>query len=178
MSFILNIDKKILLYLSQIIHAPNLLIPISKFITALGNAGFIWLLLGVIFTIKNDTRKNGIIMLISLIASFIICNLFLKIIITRDRPFTELGFLPLITAPKDFSFPSGHTLSSFTGAISIFMFNKKYGILAIILAILIGISRLVLLVHYPSDVIIGAFLGIIIAILTKIICEKSYNKFK
>jgi undecaprenyl-diphosphatase len=86
----------------------------------------------------------------------------------------------LISAPHDYSFPSGHTLASFEGAGAIFFCNKKYGIPALVLAALIAFSRLYLYVHYVTDVLVGAILGfvfalcayVIVSFILKMIAEK------
>ena len=62
-----------------------------------------------------------------------------------------------------YSFPSGHSLASFEGAVSILLYHKKWGIAAVVLAALIACSRLYLFVHFPSDVVAGSLLGILIA---------------
>lgn len=81
--------------------------------------------------------------------------------VARSRPYDCIrGLIPLITPPTDYSFPSGHTAASF--AVGVLLFRKlpkRYGIPALVLAALIGFSRLYLGVHYPSDVLAGALLG-------------------
>ena len=72
----------------------------------------------------------------------------------------------LVSLPSSFSFPSGHTSSSFAAAAAI-LINKKWkaGIPALILAVLIGFSRSYLMVHYPTDVLFGALMGVVYALL-------------
>ena len=65
----------------------------------------------------------------------------------------------------DFSFPSGHTLVSFEAATALTVYHRKWGIAALVLAALIAYSRLYLFVHYPTDVLVGAVLGVGIALL-------------
>lgn len=135
-----------------------------KNFTALGNGGAIWIVITVILLIFPKTRKCGIMMAISLIMCLIFGNLLLKPIIARTRPFDiNQSFNIMIAKPKDFSFPSGHTLASFASAYTIFKNHKKWGISALIFAGLMGFSRLYLCVHYPTDVLGGIALGIIIS---------------
>jgi hypothetical protein len=66
-------------------------------------------------------------------------------------------------SPMDFSFPSGHTMSSFAAATVILQTNQFLGIGAITLAVLISFSRLYLFVHFPSDVLAGILFGVLTA---------------
>ena len=139
-----------------------------KGITTLGNGGAVWIFIAVVLLCFKKTRAAGLSLSISLIFCLLIGNLTLKPIIARPRPFdADLNLVPLIPPPTDFSFPSGHTLSSFAAATSLTLSFKKRGALAFILAALIAFSRLYLMVHYPSDVLFGIILGIFLAYLAK-----------
>lgn len=147
----------------------NLHHPIADFffshITLLANGGIFWILICILFLCSKKYRTNGIYFLLSLLLCFIIGNLFLKNIIARPRPCWINPQIPLlIPNPSDFSFPSGHSLHSFAGAVSIWYANRKWGIFAFILAGIIAFSRLYLFVHYPSDVVAGIVLGIIVTV--------------
>jgi len=136
-------------------------------ITSLGNGGFIWILTAVILLFFKKYRKGGIAMLIALAVGAILGSVILKPLIARPRPFHANGELPLlIKIPTDFSFPSGHTMSSVSSAYVLTFINKKFGYFAIPLAVLIAFSRLYLYVHFPSDVLAGAIIGIIISYFT------------
>ena len=138
---------------------------IMSFITHLGSAGAIWILIAIIFIIGRKTRISGIKIAVGLALGLAIGTLGMKHLFMRERPFTFEDALItlenlLISAPSDrYSFPSGHTLSSFTSAWLVLMYNKKIGTAAVILAALISFSRMYLYVHYPTDVICGAILG-------------------
>ena len=134
-------------------------------ITYLGEKGIFWISIGVILLFFKKTRKCGLFMLISMMLGLIFGNGLLKNLVARQRPCWIDDTINLLVAnPKDFSFPSGHTLASFEAAITILLFDKRWGIVAIITAFLIGISRLYLFVHFPTDVLAGAVLGTIIAV--------------
>ncbi len=148
------------------------------FITKFGDGGIFWIILSVIFIIFKKTRKMGICMGLSLLIGFITGNLLLKNLIARIRPYdlnTDIEIL--VKHLSDYSFPSGHTLASFEAATAITLHNKKIGVVALILATLIAISRIYLYVHYPSDVLFGVLLGVGIAFLARYIINKADNKF-
>lgn len=136
-------------------------------ITHLGDAGIIWIIIALVLLFFKNHRKTGITMIIGLVLGLLIGNLFLKNVVGRLRPFEiQEGVKLLIKAPKDPSFPSGHTLASVTSATILFLNYKKRAIIFIVLAIFIALSRLYLYVHFPSDVIAGAILGVFIGNLS------------
>ena len=157
-------DGNILLWI-QCNMRSEILTPFFKFITALGNAGAVWIFLTVLLLVFKSTRKTGLTCAVSLSSSFFVNNLILKNVIARPRPYTALSdLIVLIPYPHDLSFPSGHSAASFAVAAAIYLaMPKKYGIPALILATLIAFSRLYLGVHYPTDVIFGILSGTVIA---------------
>jgi undecaprenyl-diphosphatase len=132
-------------------------------LTLLGNKGIVWSLaaLGLICTKKY--RRQGFFLLAALAAGVLVGNVFLKNWVARPRPcWLDHSVRLLIARPSDYSFPSGHTLSSAIGATVLTLANRKFGWIAIPLAVLIAFSRLYLYVHFPSDVLGGALIGIIL----------------
>ena len=138
---------------------------IMVLITRLGDMGAIWIAPGVVLTCSKEQRRVGIELLATLAAGGIINSLVIKNIVDRTRPFDMHIWLDvLINKPTDFSFPSGHTASSFAAAYVISKnYGKKFGIPAYTLATAIGLSRVAVGVHYPSDVIAGAAVGTAVA---------------
>ncbi len=136
--------------------------------------------MSLLLMVFPKTRKIGLGMGISMALGLLICNVTLKPLIARPRPYdlqlTEFGkVIPLvIEGLHDFSFPSGHTIASFEAAVAIFLYNKKFGTPALILASLIAFSRLYLYVHYPTDVIASVILGTGIAFLGVWLVKKGY----
>ena len=97
----------------------------------------------------------------------LIGNGVLKHLVARPRPcWLDSSVQLLIASPSDYSFPSGHTLASAVGASMLTMTNRKFGWAAIPLAVLIAFSRLYLYVHFPSDILGGAILGVLIGVCT------------
>lgn len=157
----------------QTIHTPRLDKTLA-FITSLGNAGIIWIVLAVVLLILPKTRKAGIIVAAALLMDLILCNLILKNLVARVRPYdVNTAIAILIKKPLDFSFPSGHTAASFAAMTALFLAKmKKAWIAALILAVLIAFSRLYFYVHYPTDVLGGAVVGILSGIIGYAIVEK------
>lgn len=157
----------------QTIHTP-LLDKILAFITSLGNAGIIWIVLAVVLLILPKTRKTGIIVAAALLMDLILCNLILKNLVARVRPYdVNTAIAILIKKPLDFSFPSGHTAASFAAMTALFLAKmKKAWIAALVLAVMIAFSRLYFYVHYPTDVLGGAVVGILSGIIGYAIVEK------
>ncbi len=147
------------------------------FISRLGNSGIIWVIIGLIMICFKKYRKSGIAVIIALVFCLVFGNGILKNIVGRSRPcWIDDSIKLLIDIPKDYSFPSGHTFSSFAAAISITFFHKKEGVAAFILAILIAFSRLYLFVHYPSDILGGIALGSVAAISGIFLVNRAYKK--
>lgn len=137
------------------------------FSTNLGEYGFIWILSSVIMLFFKKSRRCGFIALVALLLSFLAGEVLLKNIICRPRPFMQAeDFKLLIPPPSGYSFPSGHSASSFTAATVYYAFNKKIGRWAFVLATLIAFSRVFLYVHFPTDILAGAALGIGFALLS------------
>ncbi len=163
MDVITNIDFSILDFIYTHFSC-ELLDFLMPRITSLGNAGVIWILASLVLVCTKKYRMNGVIMLISLSVGALVGNIILKPLIARPRPcWINETISLLINIPRDYSFPSGHTLSSVIGAVSFTVANRKFGLIAIPLAALIAFSRLYLYLHFPSDILAGMVLGIVIA---------------
>lgn len=142
-------------------------------ITFLGNDGIIWIISALVLMAIPKYRKGGVALSIGLLACLVIGNLTLKPLVGRIRPYELVeGIELLISAPTDFSFPSGHTLSSVVSAAILTMTDKRFGYVAIPLALLIAFSRLYLYVHFLTDVLGGAVIGAVISIVIYFIFYK------
>ena len=168
---------------------------IMPIITVFGDAGIFWMAWAAVLLLIPKYRKTGIGMFLALMMGLVVCNLTLKPLVGRMRPYDYqinilgktweqilIGGKLLVETPHDFSFPSGHTIASFEAAVVILLGSKKMGIPAMILAVLIAFSRMYLYVHYPTDVIFSIFLGTAFALfgnyLAGRIMEKLPEKLK
>ena len=150
-------------------------------ITLLGDAGIFWIACSLVMILIPKTRKTGWAMGISLLIGLLVCNVTLKPLVGRIRPydyqwqFFQKEIHLLVEGLHDYSFPSGHTIASFEAATALLIGNKKLGIPAMVLAVLIAFSRLYLYVHYPTDVLASIVLGIGIAFLGTFLVKKGYS---
>ena len=135
-------------------------------LTLLGNAGALWIFIALVLLCIKRHRRTGLMLLAGLAMGVLIGNLLLKPLAARPRPCWIDQAAPLLIAcPTDFSFPSGHTLSSFIAAVILCCARRSWGWGAFSLAAGIAFSRLYLYVHFPSDVLAGIVLGITIGLL-------------
>ena len=131
------------------------------FVSSLGNFGAIWIALATLLLIIEKYRHSGLAVSIALIIDFVAVNLIIKPLVGRERPCdVTVPEDMLLACLSDHSFPSGHTAAAFAAAFALFLCHKRAGSAALILAVLMGFSRLYLFVHFPSDVIAGALLGL------------------
>lgn len=171
--FITSIDFAILDFIQNTIKCV-LLDYIMAFFSYIGEAGGIWLISAIIMLVFRKTRSTGVMIIVAVFAGYLIGEVGIKNIVGRLRPFRVNTDIVLnITPPSGYSFPSGHSCSSFAAATVIFMRNKKLGIFALVVASLVAFSRLYNYVHFPSDVICGIILGIICAVVTVYVFRKT-----
>lgn len=176
MGGIQNLDFTILDYIRDNL-SNALLDKIMPLFTHLGDAGIIWIILAVYLLIMKKYRKYGIIMVLALILDFLLCNILLKEIVGRARPFEVRPYIDIIiNKPQDPSFPSGHTAISFAAASVLFYLDKRTGIFSIIIASIIAFSRLYLYVHYPTDVLAGIIVGVLCGIISINIYKRYIGK--
>lgn len=185
--FIVNFDVAVYQFVDSIMNP--VLDSIFTLITHLGDTpGIIWWVLAVILFIPKKTRKLAIVLIAGLAIASAVNNLALKNIIERPRPYnidpsvwTNAGYEyiwpGLIDKSSSWSFPSGHTSSSIGAGFALLLAcckDKKLalGIPAFILSLLIGFSRIYVHVHYPSDVVAGAVVGLLGGLVAYVIYAK------
>jgi len=160
-SLIQKFDSSILLQIKDNMHGP-IMDKIMVISTYLGNGGLIWIIIATLLIINKKYRKIGFMALLALILSTILGDEILKNVVKRIRPSADISVVNLlISKPLSYSFPSGHTTSSFAVAGVLSKYFKNYALEFFSLASLIAFSRLYLYVHYPTDVLAGIVLGLL-----------------
>lgn len=202
-------EGELLVILQNILHA-GWLTPLMKGITFLSEYGVFEITLCLVLIICRKTRRLGIICAASLALSFICCNIIMKPIIDRPRPWEMIDALKvLMPDPGDSSFPSGHSACAMSVAMAIYLTSRpvrndhkgtegsgetrdsgmvpclgwggtgadprivhKWGVIAIVFALLTGLSRMYLGMHFPTDVLAGLILGALSAYIIHLVFKK------
>lgn len=156
--FFKAIDNKGLKYISEKCQNRTFdkMMPI---ITMMGNLGVIWFVISSLMFLKVEYRIIGIGVILAVALTTIIGEGIIKHIVRRSRLFQDKEEKLLINKPITYSFPSGHTASSFAALAVFLQMNGKLGLIVSPIATLIAFSRVYLKVHYPTDVIFGMLLG-------------------
>lgn len=166
MNIVTQIDFSVLNFIVTNFQC-GLLDMMMPIVSGLGNNGFIWGIIAILLLRKKEQRKAGMGIIVVLILGFIICNLGIKPLVGRLRPFEfDHAIKLLVNAPTDYSFPSGHVWGSFAAVTVMYLNRIKGSYAALIFALVMAFSRLYLYVHYPTDVVAGIFIGIALGILT------------
>lgn len=161
----LSFDFTILNFIYDHFHS-GILDVVMPVITKLGNGGMIWIALAIVLLITRRYRWAGAAMLLALALDVVISNMILKPLVARIRPCDVNTTIQLLIArPTDYSFPSGHTAASFAATSALYFSRQKFWKPALVLAVLIAFSRLYLYVHYPTDILAGVMIGIIVGYL-------------
>ena len=130
--------------------------------TMLGELGVFWGVVGLILTLQDKYRNNGAMVFVALFVTTIMGEGIIKNIVKRHRPCEEINEKDMvIKKPLSYSFPSGHTASSFAVAGVLVRCFSIWGIVFLLIASLIAFSRMYLYVHYPTDIVAGITLGLL-----------------
>ncbi|MEA4971926.1 MAG: phosphatase PAP2 family protein [Candidatus Metalachnospira sp.] len=164
MELILTFDDTVIHFINDNMRN-GLLNKIMEFVSLLGNGGILWVGFAFAFILMGgEKRKIGLLMIASMMVEASVCNIVIKPAVGRIRPFDVHDMEIIINKPLDYSFPSGHTAAAYAAAYSLYLSDKKKGGKMLYAAALMGFSRIYLLVHYPTDVVCGALLGILSAL--------------
>ena len=197
-----QLDGNLLIGIQHTLNA-DWLTPIMKAITLLGEGGYVIIAACIIMLLFRRTRRLGILCALSLALTFICCNMILKPAFDRARPFeTFAEVMQLLPHPGDASFPSGHSANTMGFAWAMFLATRpvkigsrksyedvpclgwkgdgadprimhRIAVIAVVLSVLVGITRLYLGMHYPSDVICGLLIGMLVASIVHIVIKKT-----
>ena len=176
-------DLKIANWFYEVFGTSKTILKIAEIITHFGDAISIIAIVALLLIFKK-TRKLGLYAMFTTLITFCFNNYFLKLIISRERPFVQMpelfSVIELIgyKIPSGYSMASGHAMVSMCLAVCIFLFNKKAGSIAIVISTIIGFTRLVLCVHFLSDVLVGFALGTIFAITIHYLIKLITKKYK
>lgn len=123
------------------------------------NHGEIWIVLAAVLLAVKRYRRQGLAVGCALVTDLVLCNLILKPLVGRVRPFVVHPVELLVPPPTDASFPSGHTAASFAAVFTLKASGSPLWKPALAVAVAMAFSRLYLYVHWPSDVLFGALVG-------------------
>ncbi len=129
---------------------------LDKFFVFVSFSGIIILIVMILYLRNKNLIVKGFIVM----AVVQVIDLIINLIYFRPRPFMEHEVNLLIEHDPDSSFPSGHAFRNFALAQLLYLHNKKFGIIALIIAFLVAFSRIFVGVHYPSDVLAGIIIGV------------------
>lgn len=130
----------------------------ARFFGKLGENAQVWVAIGVVLAIGDPDHRAEWLICAFLGPAMIVVNFAIKLLVRRERPVLE-GLPPLGGAPSSLSFPSAHASSSFACATAMTRVAPEAAVL-FLLAAVISIGRPYLGMHYPSDVLAGAVLGV------------------
>ena len=165
-----SFDIEVTLAVHKLYEAAGaVLTPFMELISLMGKGGIFLIFLSLVLLLLKKARRFGTAMCLGLAIGAIFVNLFLKVVIARPRPyadetqiFYQLWVMMGQHIESDMSFPSGHTNAAFAAMVPLFILgNKRVSWLALVFGVLMGISRIYLVVHYPSDVLGGLITGTI-----------------
>ena len=154
---------------------------VAEFITFFGGSEFVMpmAVLGLVLSFFKKTRKFGLAVLFAVLVGTLITNLVMKPLFARPRPYVYYADNPLFMKWYEFagahiesdkSFPSGHTTAAFEIGVALFLvLNKKYSWIFPVFSVLVGLSRIYLMVHYVTDVLGGVLVGTFAGIMGYVI---------
>lgn len=153
-------EAGILLWIQNVLRSP-LLDPLVLFFTRLGDGGLLFIALTLLLLVFPKTRRVGLATALALLCSLLFTNLILKNLFARPRPWESFDFLKNLVVEADTSFPSGHTSAAFAFALAFARTSSKRWarVSVVVVAVLMGLSRLYVGAHYPTDVLVGFVVG-------------------
>ncbi len=173
-----RLDEQALVWIAEHVRCA-LLDPFMKLYTQLGNAGMLFIVLGLALLLFKPTRKAGVSALCAMLIGLIVVNFTIKPLMARPRPWLVIeNFVNLVPEGDPNSFPSGHTNAAFAFALAVCMSAPKrwMKISAVCAAAVMGLSRLYVGVHFPSDVLAGAVIGSLCGLLGAWVVKQAWGR--
>lgn len=141
--------------------------PLAVLLALLGKGGIALILLGLVLLACRPTRRLGLGVLLALAIGALCTNLLLKPLVDRPRPYADAGRIlhqwwleAGAHLESDASFPSGHSTAAMAAMAALFFLGRRRRTwLCLLFALAMGLSRLYLVVHYPTDVLAGLLIG-------------------
>lgn len=177
--FLADLEGGVLLWFQNVLRGPVQDAVVTAF-SKLGNSGMLFIVAGVVLLFFKKTRRAGVASLMALLIGFLITNLTLKPLVARPRPWLDVeGLINLVGESAYRSFPSGHSTSAFAFSFAMLFGapNKWLKWSSMVVAVLMGLSRLYVGVHYPTDVLGGILVGLLSGWLAWQICKRIKSKY-
>ena len=172
MDSLLSLDRSLFLFIN---HSPHFLLldMVALFVSGVGNAGIIWIVLAGILLIREERKNHAFFLQVlgMLTVSWFGVELFLKSLIARPRPSISMGAIIVGNGASWYSFPSGHATVSWAAYVLLSEYEPRWKPYLFTLAVLVSLSRIYLGVHYPLDILAGAFIGWCIGTLTVLLTK-------
>lgn len=173
-----QLDEQALVWIAEHVRCA-VLDPFMELYTQLGNTGMLFIVLGMLMLLFKPTRRAGLSALCAMLIGFIVVNLTIKPLVSRPRPWLAIeNFVNLVPEHDPNSFPSGHTNAAFAFALAVCMSAPKKWMqaAAVAMAAVMGLSRLYVGVHFPSDVLAGAVIGSLCGLLGALAVKKGWER--
>lgn len=156
-----HFDHRVFVALRTRVHPRILELPLAAF-SITGNYGLFWLGFAAVFWLSGAQFIGFFLFMPLVLYSTLLVNFIIKVIMRRERPrHAEEGLQPLVGVPSSMSFPSSHAAMSFASAVFMTYFYQSLWPLFFGLAFVMSWSRVYVGVHYPSDVLAGTVVGLI-----------------
>ncbi|MDP2655490.1 MAG: phosphatase PAP2 family protein [bacterium] len=165
----MSLDTQLFYLLNNLAGQSQLFDDVIVFLASYLAYVLIIVFLALVFFSHYQRREKLQILFITgisvIVARFGIAEL-IRLFYHRPRPFSVLDNVQQLLTSNEWSFPSGHATFFFALSTAVYLYNKKWGIGFFTATILMTISRVIAGIHYPSDIIGGAVIGIAVAYLT------------
>ena len=175
-----GLEGGVLLWIQEVVRC-GLLDALLAFYTQLGNSGLLWIVLCLALLLHPRTRRAGAAGLMALLFSYLFTNLIIKHLVGRTRPWLLVeGLVPLVVEGDPNAFPSGHTSAAFAAAAAWAktLPHRWMRVTGLVMAALMGLSRLYVGVHFPTDVLCGAVVGTLCGLLGWMTLQKIEERRK